>query len=139
MGEGGTLPTVTDANLVLGYLNPSLLGGRLPLDLDKARMAIKTIADPLGLSVEPAAYGMFTIVNSNMVNGIRRVSVERGYDPRDFVLVGAGGATAAHITFSPAIWASRRNPSEAGVRTLRVRTNHIRREIQLHGDESVAP
>jgi len=50
------------------------------------------------MSVERAAYGMFTIVNANMVNGIRRVTVERGYDPRDFVLVGAGGATAAHIT-----------------------------------------
>ena len=99
-GEGGTQPTVTDANLVLGYLNPKgLLGGRLPLDLEKARKAIKTLADPLGISVERAGYGMFTIVNSNMVNGIRRVSVERGYDPRDFVLVGAGGATAAHITF----------------------------------------
>jgi N-methylhydantoinase A len=97
--QGGTQPTVTDANLVLGYLSPKgLLGGRLPLDLEKARKAIKTIADPLGLSIERAAYGMFTIVNSNMVNGIRRVSVERGYDPRDFVLVGAGGATAAHIT-----------------------------------------
>ena len=60
--------------------------------------AIKSVADPLGISVERAAYGMYTIVNSNMVNGIRRVSVERGYDPRDFVLVGAGGATAAHIT-----------------------------------------
>jgi N-methylhydantoinase A len=98
-GRGGTQPTVTDANLVLGYLNPKgLLGGRLPLDLGKARAAIRTVAEPLGLSVERAAYGMFTIVNSNMVNGIRRVSVERGYDPRDFVLVGAGGATAAHIT-----------------------------------------
>lgn len=98
-GQGGAQPTVTDANLVLGYLNPKgLLGGRLPLDLQKAREAIKAIADPLGLSVEGAAYGMFTIVNSNMVNGIRRVSVERGYDPRDFVLVGAGGATGAHIS-----------------------------------------
>ncbi|MGA8649314.1 MAG: hydantoinase/oxoprolinase family protein [Xanthobacteraceae bacterium] len=98
-GQGGAQPTVTDANLVLGYLNPKgLLGGRLPLDLEKARKAIKSVADPLGISVERAAYGMFTIVNSNMVNGIRRVSVERGYDPRDFVLVGAGGATAAHIT-----------------------------------------
>ena len=58
---------------------------------------MKTIADPLGLTIEQAAYGMFTIVNNNMVNGIRRVSVERGFDPRDFVLVGAGGATAAHI------------------------------------------
>lgn len=98
-GRGGILPTVTDANLVLGYLNPAgLLGGQLPLDLEKARKAIQTISDPLGISVERAAYGMHVIVNSNMVNGIRRVSVERGYDPRDFVLVGAGGATGAHIT-----------------------------------------
>ncbi|HEV2505752.1 MAG TPA: hydantoinase/oxoprolinase family protein [Mesorhizobium sp.] len=98
-GRGGTEPTTSDANLVLGYLNPEgLLGGKLPLDLDKARQAMATIATPLNISIEQAAYGMFTIVNNNMVNGIRRVSVERGYDPRDFVLVGAGGATAAHIT-----------------------------------------
>ncbi|MGD0563221.1 MAG: hydantoinase/oxoprolinase family protein [Roseiarcus sp.] len=97
--QGGLEPTISDANLVLGYLSPDgLLGGRLPLDLERARVAIKTIADPLHLTVEQAAYGMFTIVNNNMVNGIRRVSVERGFDPRDFVLVGAGGATAAHIT-----------------------------------------
>ena len=99
-GQGGKLPTVSDANLVLGYLNPDgLVGGRLPLDAAKARAAVKeNLADPLQMSVERAAYGMFTIVNANMVNGIRRVTVERGYDPRDFVLVGAGGATAAHIT-----------------------------------------
>ncbi|HWK64803.1 MAG TPA: hydantoinase/oxoprolinase family protein [Rhizobiaceae bacterium] len=98
-GNGGSEPTTTDANLVLGYLSPAgLLGGKLPLDVGKARQAIAKVAEPLGISVEQAAYGMFTIVNSNMVNGIRRVSVERGYDPRDFVLVGAGGATAAHIT-----------------------------------------
>jgi len=99
-GQGGTLPTVSDANLVLGYLNPDgLVGGRLPLDAAKARAAVKeNLADKLGMTVERAAYGMFTIVNANMVNGIRRVTVERGYDPRDFVLVGAGGATAAHIT-----------------------------------------
>jgi N-methylhydantoinase A len=97
-GTGGTEPTTSDANLVLGYLNPEgLLGGKLPLDLDKARQAVKKVADLMGMSVERAAYGMYTIVNNNMVNGIRRVSVERGYDPRDFVLVGAGGATAAHI------------------------------------------
>jgi N-methylhydantoinase A len=97
-GQGGTEPTTSDANLVLGYLNPDgLLGGKLPLDVDKAHAAIKTVAAKLNMSVERAAYGMFTIVNNNMVNGIRRVSVERGYDPRDFVLVGAGGATAAHI------------------------------------------
>ncbi len=99
-GQGGDNPTTTDANLTLGYLNADgLVGGRLPLDVDKARGAIKSkLADPLGISVEKAAYGMFTIVNNNMVNAIRRVSVERGYDPRDFVLMGAGGATGAHIT-----------------------------------------
>ncbi len=99
-GQGGSEPTTTDVNLVLGYLSPDgLVGGRLPLDRQKAEEAIRSkIADPLGLSLEKAAYGMFTIVNANMVNGIRRVSIERGYDPRDFVLVCAGGATGAHIT-----------------------------------------
>ena len=97
-GQGGEEPTISDANLILGYLNPhGLLGGRLPLSVEKARAALLRVAEPLGLTVEQAAYGMFTIVNSNMVNGMRRVSVERGFDPRDFVLVGAGGATAAHI------------------------------------------
>ena len=98
--KGGNNPTVSDANLVLGYLNPDgLIGGKLPLNYENAFNSIEEkIAKPLNLSVEKAAYGMFTIVNSNMVNGIRRVSVERGYDPRDFVLVAAGGATGAHIT-----------------------------------------
>ena len=97
--RGGEAPTVTDANVVLGYLNPSyLLGGRVKIDGAAARRAIEEkIAKPLGISVEHAAHGIFSIVNNNMVNGIRRVSVERGYDPRDFVLVGAGGATALHI------------------------------------------
>jgi N-methylhydantoinase A len=97
--QGGEKPTTTDANLILGYLNPDgLVGGRLPLNVEKAHRAIKThLADPLGLTVEQAAFGMFTIVNNNMVNAIRRVSVERGYDPRDFVLNCAGGATGAHI------------------------------------------
>jgi len=98
--RGGTNPTVSDANLVLGYLNPDgLVGGKLPLDKALSYSAIEEkIARPLNISVEKAAHGMFTIVNNNMVNGIRRVSVERGYDPRDFVLVAAGGATGAHIT-----------------------------------------
>ena len=97
-GQGGEEPTTSDANLVLGYLNPDgLLGGKLPLSVEKAQAAMRKVAGPLGLTIEQAAYGMFTIVNNNMVNGIRRVSVERGFDPRDFVLVGAGGATAAHI------------------------------------------
>ena len=98
--KGGKKPTVSDANLILGYLNPDgLVGGKLPLNFNNAYEAIeKYIAKPLGLNVETAAYGMFTIVNNNMVNGIRRVTVERGYDPRDFVLVAGGGATGAHIT-----------------------------------------
>ena len=98
--QGGEKPTTTDANLVLGYLNPDgLVGGRLPLNVEAARKAISMgLATTLNLSVEQAAFGMFTIVNNNMVNAIRRVSVERGYDPRDFVLNCAGGATGAHIT-----------------------------------------
>ncbi|MDO8882115.1 hydantoinase/oxoprolinase family protein [Pseudotabrizicola sp.] len=98
--QGGERPTTTDANLVLGYLNnDGLVGGRLPLNVEQARKAITAdLGHPLGLSTEQAAYGMFTIVNNNMVNAIRRVSVERGYDPRDFVLNCAGGATGAHIT-----------------------------------------
>ncbi len=99
-GKSGEKPTTTDANLVLSYLTPEgLIDGRLPLSVEKAREAIRIhLAEPLGISIEKAAYGMFTIVNNNMVNAIRRVSVERGYDPRDFVLNCAGGATGAHIT-----------------------------------------
>ncbi len=98
--RGGTQPTVTDANVTLGYLNPvHLLGGRLKIDAQASRRAIEShLAKPLGVSVEKAAFGVFSIVNNNMVNGIRRVSIERGYDPRDFALIGAGGATALHIT-----------------------------------------
>ncbi|HMM77900.1 MAG TPA: hydantoinase/oxoprolinase family protein [Gammaproteobacteria bacterium] len=98
-GKGGERPTVTDANLVLGYLEPdALLGGSIRLDLERARRAIAThVAIPLGLDVEQAALSVHAIVNSNMVNGIRRVSIERGYDPRDFALVCAGGAAGVHI------------------------------------------
>lgn len=98
--NGGEQPTVTDANVVLGYLNPgSLLGGRMAMDAGKARAAVSgKVAEPLDISPERAAYGIFTIVNNNMVNGIRRVSIEQGYDPRDFVLIGAGGASGCHIT-----------------------------------------
>ncbi|MFX1674020.1 hydantoinase/oxoprolinase family protein [Paraburkholderia sp. A2WS-5] len=97
--RGGTEPTVTDANVVLGYLNPeSLLGGRVKIDGKASQAAIEThIAKPLGLGVGKAAYGIYNIVNVNMINGIRRVSIERGYDPRDFVLIAAGGATSLHI------------------------------------------
>lgn len=98
-GKGGEQPTVTDANLVLGYLNPeTVLGGSIHLDRDAAAAALKEkVADPLGIPVDKAAFGISTIVNLNMVNGIRRVSIERGYDPRDFALVCAGGAAGMHI------------------------------------------
>ena len=97
-GRGGTEPTVTDANLVLGRLNPAgLLGGEMPLQLDKAIEVLEEkIARPLGLDVYRAAEGIISVVNANMIRGIRRVSVERGYDPREFVLVPFGGAGPMH-------------------------------------------
>ena len=98
-GKGGSEPTVTDANLALGYLaDGALLGGSIRLDRQAAINAIRSkIAEPLGISVERAAIGIITLVNLNMVSGIRRVSVERGYDPRDFALIGAGGAAGMHV------------------------------------------
>ncbi|ATJ81602.1 hydantoinase/oxoprolinase family protein [Halomonas beimenensis] len=98
-GKGGKEPTVTDANLVLGYLNPdAVLGGTVHLDRQAAIDAIREkVAEPLGISVDRAAFGISTLVNLNMVNGIRRVSVEKGYDPRDFALIGAGGAAGMHL------------------------------------------
>lgn len=98
-GKGGVEPTVTDANLTLGYLaDGALLGGSIRLNREAAIAAIRSkIAEPLGISVERAAIGIITLVNLNMVSGIRRVSVERGYDPRDFALIGAGGAAGMHV------------------------------------------
>jgi N-methylhydantoinase A len=91
--RGGTRPTVTDANLVLGYLNPShLVGGALRLDAQKARAALaERIARPLGIGVEEAAYGAFLIAASNMIRAIKAVSSERGRDPRHYALVAFGG------------------------------------------------
>jgi len=95
---GGTEPTITDANLVLGRLDPDYFaGGDMQLDLDGARNAIKIrCADPLGISVEEAAHGIVEIANTAMVNALRLVSVQRGHDPRDFMLIGFGGAGPAH-------------------------------------------
>ena len=97
-GQGGTAPTVTDANVVLGRLTPKrFLGGEMPLDVDGARRAIKTvIADPLGLTVEEAALAILQIAVAEMSLAVRGVSVERGYDPRDFAMVGFGGAGPLH-------------------------------------------
>lgn len=97
-GKGGSDPTVTDANLLLGFLDPAnFLGGEMKLDVAEAEKAVKEkVAEPLNLDTTAAAHGIFRIVNNNMSNGIRVVSVRRGYDPRDFVLVAFGGNGAIH-------------------------------------------
>ena len=97
-GLGGTDPTCSDANLILGYLNADYFaGGKMALDYAAAEEAVqKKIAAPLGLDLVKAAYGMFHIMNVNMASAIREISVQRGYDPRDFLLVCAGGAGPIH-------------------------------------------
>ena len=92
-GRGGTEPTITDCNLVLGYLDPAgLVGGTLALDADAARAAIaRSLAEPLKRSVEEAAYGMLRLASASMMRAIRAVSVERGRDPRQFALLAFGG------------------------------------------------
>lgn len=95
-GRGGTQPTVTDANLVLGHLPPRLLGGEMRLDEDAARAAVESVGRKLGLDVYRAAQGIVDIVNENMHGALRLVSVQRGYDPRDFALVAFGGAGPLH-------------------------------------------
>jgi N-methylhydantoinase A len=97
-GHGGTEPTVTDANVVLGRLSPTrFLGGEMPLDVEAAREAIRTkIAEPLRMSVDEAALGIVKIAIAEMSLAVRAVSVGRGYDPRDFALVAFGGAGPVH-------------------------------------------
>src|SRR5205809_6904909 len=97
-GKGGTDPTVTDANLVLGRLDPNhFLGGEMALNIEAAREAVnRCIARPLGLSETEAARAIVKIAVLNMSLAVRQVSVERGYDPRDFVMVGFGGAGPLH-------------------------------------------
>lgn len=91
----GTLPTVTDAHVVLGRIE-SLLGGAMPIDAARARQAVGLIAKELKLSVEAAAAGILRVANANMERAIRVVSVERGYDPREFALVAFGGCGGLH-------------------------------------------
>ncbi len=97
-GKGGALPTTTDANLVLGYLDPEYFaGGSMRLDPAAARRVIaETIARPMGLLVEEAAAGMYRIACNNMAQGVREVTIKRGFDPREFAFVAAGGAGPVH-------------------------------------------
>ena len=115
-GQGGDAPTVTDANLVLGRLNPDyFLGGEISLDIGLATRAIEErCARPLDLTLDEAAYGILEIANHAMVNALRIVSVQRGYDPRDFALVAFGGAGPLH-----ACWLA----DELGVETAVIPTS----------------
>jgi N-methylhydantoinase A len=96
--RGGTLVTVTDANLILGRLRSSaFLGGRMQLDLQMAEKAMGQLADQLGLSMERAAEGVVRVANEHMARALRVISVERGVDPRGFTLVSFGGAGGLHV------------------------------------------
>jgi N-methylhydantoinase A len=95
--KGGELPTVCDANVVLGYLPSDVkLGGAMTIDRDAAEKAVQTVADAMGIDLLTAAEGIIKIVNESMLGALRLVSVEQGYDPRDFALVGFGGAGPLH-------------------------------------------
>ncbi|SDF65842.1 hydantoinase/oxoprolinase family protein [Thalassobaculum litoreum] len=96
-GHGGDQPTVTDAHVVLGRLDPkNFLGGEMSLDVDASRKVISGFADKVGLGVHETAAGILTIVNANMANAIRSRTVQKGLDPRDFALVAFGGAGPLH-------------------------------------------
>lgn len=96
--RGGTAPTVTDASVVLGRYDADIsLGGSMSIEPELARESMRQIAEPLGMSIEDAAHGIIRLVNVNMAHALREVSLERGRDPRDYALVAAGGAGAAHV------------------------------------------
>ena len=142
-GAGGEEPTVTDAHLVLGRIPPHLLGGEIALDVERAGRAIEErVARPLGLPLAAAAQGILDIVNNNMVGALRLVSVERGYDPRDFVLVPFGGAGPLHGADLAALLAMRtivvpRHPgvlSTFGLLGTEVRNDYARTNLQKPPD-----
>jgi N-methylhydantoinase A len=146
-GAGGEEPTVTDAHLVLGRIPPHLLGGEIPLDVERARRAIEErVAQPLGLPPAAAAQGILDIVNNNMVGALRLVSVERGYDPRDFVLVPFGGAGPLHGTDLAGLLSMRtvlvpRHPgvlSTFGLLGTEVRNDYARTHLQKPPDYDLA-
>ena len=99
-GRDGKKPTVTDAHAVLGRLNPRfLLGGKMPVHLELAQASMRQyIAEPLKLSLAEASWGILEIVNQNMINAIRQVTIQRGIDPREFTLFGYGGAGPLHAS-----------------------------------------
>ncbi|MEW6081944.1 MAG: hydantoinase/oxoprolinase family protein [Bacillota bacterium] len=99
-GRGGTLPTVTDANVVLGRIDPDhFLGGNMRLSKHRAVEAVASIAGQLGLSIEQAAEGICEVVNAKMADAIRTITIRKGIDPREFTLVAFGGAGPMHAVF----------------------------------------
>ncbi|MEH7336229.1 hydantoinase/oxoprolinase family protein [Neobacillus drentensis] len=146
-GRGGTRPTVTDANVILGRLNPeNILGGRMKIDLEAANLAVKEhICDHTSLSVTEASMGILSVVNANMARAIRLISVEKGYDPREFTLVSFGGAGGLHcgalarelniprvlIPQSPGTFCS------LGLLVTDIRSDYVRSSLQEAVNESM--
>jgi len=96
-GRGGTEPTITDANLIAGRINPEyFLGGEIKADVEHARKAMSKIADAFEISVDDAALGVIRLANANMINALKLISVRRGYDPREFTMVAFGGGGSMH-------------------------------------------
>ena len=136
--RGGTQPTVTDADLVLGYLNPGFfLGGRMAIRADLAHAAVAELAKPMGLSPEEAAAGVYEVVNATMAAAVRVVTLERGIDPRDFTLLASGGAAGVHVArlaeeFGIAEVVIPANPgvgSAVGLLASDVVTDHVRTQV----------
>lgn len=149
-GRGGTEPTVTDANVVLGHLPPRLLGGAMELDVEAAHAAVKTVADPLGLTVHEAARGIVDLVNEAMLGALRVVTIQRGRNPDEFALVSFGGAGGLHANALAALIGSFPVivPAESGVLSalgfvasdVRTEVSHtwIRPTAEASADELVA-
>ncbi len=136
--KGGTEPTITDAHLVLGRIPPHLLGGEIPLDVDAAREGVSALAAKLGLGLEECARGILEISAWNQANALRQISVKRGLDVRDFMLVTFGGSGSllacrlvdilglAGVVVPP----DPGNVSAFGLLTVDVRTDHVRTAVQ---------
>jgi len=145
-GKGGEDPTVTDANVVLGYLPEDLLGGTFKLDREGAKKAVQKIADALGIELMSAARGIIDIVNENMFGALRMISVQQGYDPRHFALMGFGGAGPLHVNAVAKLMGSwpAISPVSPGVlcalgdATTRMRTETARSFSRLAQDTDVA-
>jgi N-methylhydantoinase A len=145
-GKGGEQPTVTDANVVLGYLPENLLGGSFSLDREGAKRAVQTIADALKIDLMAAARGIIDIVNENMFGALRMISVQQGYDPRHFALMGFGGAGPLHVNAVARLMGSwpAVSPVSPGVlcalgdATTRMRTETARSFSKLESQTDVA-